>query len=343
MLRATSSYVRQVLLAVALVMACGGVIASPASAATPALAETSEGKPRKVAVGFYAMTIQGLDQQDNSYYADFYFWLRWRGAGDPSATVEFMNNVERWGLTQTPVYEEPKKLASGEFTQQFHVQGKFFAPLDLSDYPLDDHELPIEIEDASADDKQQVYVLDQVQSGLDPGVRIPGWKIDGIRLTSGDHRYKTTFGESVNHDKSNFARATFAIKIDRPTNFFLLKLFLPLVIVMLVAISTLLVNPTQADIRLAAPVTALLALVFLQQSYSSTLPENGNLVLLDRIYVLSYALIVALIVVTILTSHWARADDDEGKIAHLKKLDRWVAGGLTAVFAVGSGILIAAS
>ncbi|MBJ7471070.1 MAG: hypothetical protein JHD16_07185, partial [Solirubrobacteraceae bacterium] len=275
MLRATSLRVRNGLIALLMIVAAGLACSSVASAAGPKLAATSDGKPRKVAVGFYAMTIQGLDQQDNSYYADFYFWLRWRGSGDPSATVEFMNNVERWGLTQTPVYEEPKKLPSGEFTQQFHVQGKFFAPLDLSDYPLDDHELPIQIEDTSADDTSQVYVLDTAQTGLDPAVRIPGWKIDGIRLATEEHRYRTTFGESVTPDKSNFARATFAIKIDRPTNFFLLKLFLPLVIVILVAVSTLLVNPAQADIRLAAPVTALLTLVFLQQSYSSTLPENG--------------------------------------------------------------------
>ncbi len=206
-----------------------------------------------------------------------------------------MNNIERWGLTQTPVYEKPKQLPSGEFTQQYHVQGQFFSALDLSDYPLDDHDLTIEIEDTNADDSQQVYVLDTSQSGLDPAVRIPGWKIDGVRLVGGEHRYRTSFGESITRPDSNFARATFAITIDRPTNFFLLKLFLPLVIVILVAISTLLVHPTQADIRLAAPVTALLTLVFLQQSYSSTLPENGNLVMMDRIYVLSYAIIVSLI------------------------------------------------
>lgn len=313
--------------------------AGPASAAEKRSSGSPTG-PLKVAIGFYAMTIQGLDQQDNSYYADFYFWLRWKGASDPSATVEFMNNVERWGLTQTPVYEKPKVLATGEKTQQFHVQGKFFAPLDLSDYPLDDHELPISIEDTNADDKSQVYVLDTRESGLDPGVRIPGWKIDGVRLFNSGHQYRTTFGETPTRGDTTFARATFAVKINRPTNFFLLKLFLPLAIVILVAVSTLLVNPTQADIRLAAPVTALLALVFLQQSYSSTLPENGNLVLLDRIYVLSYAIIVALIVMTIFTSHRAKGEVPD-EIARVKRFDRWGAVLLTGIFALGSGLLVA--
>lgn len=332
------SLIRSLVTAVAL--ACTLALAAAPANAAEGPAPKAPAKPIEVAVGFYAMTIQGLDQQDNSYYADFYFWLRWTGDSDPSATVEFMNNVERWGLTQTPVYEEPKVLPSGEKTQQFHVQGKFFAPLDLSDYPLDDHELPISIEDTNADDKNQVYVLDTSESGLDPGVRIPGWKIDGVRLFKGDHQYRTTFGETPKRTDTTFARATFAIKINRPTNFFLLKLFLPLAIVILVAVSTLLVNPTQADIRLAAPVTALLALVFLQQSYSSTLPENGNLVLLDRIYVLSYAIIVALIVMTIFTSHRAKREDPV-EIERVKRIDRWGAAVLSATFALGSGLLVA--
>ena len=61
--------------------------------------------------------------------------------------------------------------------------------------------------------------------------------------------------------------------------------------------------------RLAGPATALLTLVFLQQAYTSTLPEVGTLVLLDKIYVLAYVVVVGLIATTILTSHWIRGDE----------------------------------
>jgi hypothetical protein len=317
--------------------AVGATTAGAAEPATPAKVAA----PIKVAVGFYAMTLQGLDQQNNSFYADFYMWMRWDDPDiDPSATFEFMNNIERWGLTQTPVYEAPKKLASGQYTQQFHVQGQFFAPLDLTTYPLDHHQLPIAIEDTSADDREQIYVLDKTESGLDPGVQIPGWNITGSSLTHGSHRYNTTFGESVTHNDSRFARATFAVGIDRPTNFFMWKLLLPLAIVMLVAISVLLIHPSLVEVRLAAPVTALLALVFLQQGYSDTLPENGNLVLLDKIYVLSYALIVALIVMTILTSFWASSETERDE-QRVTKIDRWAAGLMAGVFIFGTTILVA--
>ncbi len=74
----------------AIAFALGSLVLALAAAAPPAvaavptggpLAKTSDGKPRSVAVGFYAMTIQGLDQQNNSFYADFYMWFRWQGEG----------------------------------------------------------------------------------------------------------------------------------------------------------------------------------------------------------------------------------------------------------------------
>jgi hypothetical protein len=111
--------------------------ASASPEASPVAAEGTEetGPPelKQVTVGFYLTSIYDLDQQTSTYYADFYMWMRWQGDYDPTFTVEILNNIERWGLTMTPIFEEPKELPTGELLQQFHVQGQFFQPLSLSD------------------------------------------------------------------------------------------------------------------------------------------------------------------------------------------------------------------
>jgi hypothetical protein len=312
-----------------------GLLASGA----PAAAE----EPTEVYVGAYAMTVQELDQQNSSFYADFYLWFRWDAVDgdpeyDPSSSMEFVNNLERWGLTQNAVYEKPKELPNGQFTQQYHVQGKFFSALDLSGYPLDEHRLSLEMEDTQVTDDGLVYLADTEQSGLDAGLKIPGWAIKGSNMTVLTHTYETKFGEAEGAGDT-YSRASFGIEIERPKNFFVWKLMMPLVIVVLIALSILVVHPSMTEVRLAAPATALLALVFLQQAYTSTLPETGNLVLLDKIYVLSYALIVALMVVTILTSHWVR-DGDAKATARAVRLDRIAEVGLFVAFAVGVVVLI---
>ena len=53
----------------------------------------------------------------------------------------------------------------------------------------------------------------------------------------------------------------------------------------------LLLNPVLTETRAALPASALLTTVFLQQSYTASLPETGGLVLLDEIYVVAYILI----------------------------------------------------
>lgn len=61
--------------------------------------------------------------------------------------------------------------------------------------------------------------------------------------------------------------------------------------------------------------------MFLQQSYSDSLPDVGYLVLLDKIYALVYVLIIAGILETIITADWIKSGHSES-IFRVKKLDQ---------------------
>lgn len=296
--------------------------------------------PQQVVVGFYVNNLQDLDQENSSYYVDFFLWLRWTGDNDPSATIELTNNIERWGLTQNPVYEEPKTLEDGQKVQAFRIQGRFFEPFDLAAYPLDQQHLTLTVEDIASPSTAVQYVADTEQSGVDASARVPGWTITDDRVTTGLHTYETDFGEpGLTPDDATYSTASLTITIDRPDTFFVFKLLLPLVIVLLLAGSVLLTHPSLVEVRLAAPGTALLTLVFLQQAYSSTLPEIGQLVLLDKIYAVAYSLVIVLIATVILTSHWTKGDPDPATVARARRLDRAAAAGAALVF-VGATVVL---
>jgi hypothetical protein len=312
-------------------------IASPQPTSEQAPSRGTNG-PLQVTVGIYLAEVHGLDQQESTFYADFYMWMRWTGNRDPTPTLELLNNVARWSLTMNPIFESPISLPTGEKLQQFHVQGQFYEPLLLEDYPLDNHNLRIEIEDSTYPIDQLVYVPDIDQSGVSPEIRIPGWHVTGWSFTAHEHGYGTDFGIASTTGQHNYSLAELDLKIKRPESFFRWKLLLPLLIVLLLGCSVLLVHPTYPEVRLAGPATALLTLVFLQQAYTDTLPEVGTLVLLDKIYVLAYIVVVGLIATTIVTSHWIRVD--EAKAAKAQRLDRFAAIGLLGMFLVGMVILL---
>ena len=323
------------------------VPARAAQAATPAAtpqpttgqpAGAAASEPQQVTVGLYLSEVHGLDQQESTYFADFYMWMRWRGDRDPTPTLELLNNVARWTLTMTPIFPKPVALPGGETLQQFHVQGQFYEPLLLEDYPLDAHHLRIEIEDSTYATDQLVYVPDTAQSGISPDIRIPGWRVTGWQIAVHEHAYETDFGITGTAGHHTYSTAEFDLNVKRPESFFRWKLLLPLLIVLLLGCSVLLVHPAYPEVRLAGPATALLTLVFLQQAYTSTLPEVGTLVLLDKIYVLAYVVVVGLIATTILTSHWIRGD--EANAAKAQRLDRTAAAVLIGLFLIGTAILL---
>ncbi len=219
------------------------------------------------------------------------------------------------------------------------MQGQFFQPLSLDNYPLDKHELSITLEDSTYPIDKLAYQEDVGQSGLDSRVSLAGWKITGWKVTAEPHAYASKFGELNTTPPPAYSSIRYSVSIERPLNFFVWKLLLPLLIVLLLGCSALFVHPTYTEVRLAAPATALLSLVFLQQAYSASLPEVGYLVLLDKVYVLAYILVVALMLSTIITSSWVR-DGDAAQIKRSIQWDRLIVTCMLLFFLVGTGVLI---
>ncbi|MDX2169187.1 MAG: hypothetical protein SF182_19110 [Deltaproteobacteria bacterium] len=292
-----------------------------------------------VTVGLLPTTVYDLNVEANTYYIDAYLWLRWRGDGEPMRSLEFVNAVEDWGaVADEEVRQGAHVLADGSHYEGVHIEGRFFQAFDLSDFPLDRHRLTVLIEDRLRTVDQIVYLPDLAESGIGDTVRIPGWDIVGWQAEPLVHVYDSNFGES-DAATTAYASYRYELTIVRPLNYFVWKLLLPLLIVLGINWTTLCFDPRQVEVRSALPASALLAAVFLQQSYSNALPEVGYLVLLDKIYVLAYAaLVVTLVRVIWVARHAAAHAADDYRRA--RQHDRLVLGAQVAAFALGCGALV---
>ena len=293
---------------------------------------------QQVKIGFYPVAIYDLDQSSNTFYADAYVWLRWRGDLDPSATIEFTNMVEEWGKQLEPLMEKPKELPDGSKYQQFRVEGRFVQPFSLADYPLDRHSLSIRVEDTTSGANQLAFVIDKESSGVDQKLEIPGWKLKGWKGGILEHAYGSNFGEV--EQPSNYSVANFEMVIERPSSFFLWKQMLPLAIVVMAALVSLLINPKALDARLALPMGALLSAIFLQKGYSDTLPDLGYLVFMDKIYLLAYPLILIVLIRSIV-AFTTTQDASDSEVNAMRRIDRRYAAALAIAFAVGTALLTA--
>jgi hypothetical protein len=321
-----------------LVLSTGGLAAPPVQKGSLQVQVAPPPSAQGVKIGFYPVSVHQLDIADNTYYIDTYVWLRWKGAIDPTKTIEFVNMVEDWNRQQAFLFAKPKTEADGSTYQIMRVEGLFVQPFSLADYPLDRQRLSIKVEDQTYGIDQLAYVIDTVDSGVGDLVRIPGWNLNGWKAETFAHDYQTDFGDK--DTPQTYSMAQFSIEISRPANFFLWKLLLPLVMVIVAAVAALLIRPQLLDARAALPAAALLSAIFLQKSYSDSLPDLGYLVLMDQIYLIAYPVII----LTLIRVIYAYLHVEDAKIAQVRAVHRtdlklFVI--LLAVFMLGSGLIVA--
>lgn len=293
---------------------------------------------QQVKTGLYAVNVYNIDSSTNTYYADFYVWFNWKGEIDPIAQLEFVNGVEDWGTTQVPGYEEPQSQPDGSLYQIVRIESRFVQPFELTRYPLDEQQLQITLENSVYPIDQLVYIADTQDSGFADTLKVPGWHIEGFQLENLVHDYGTNFGQAG--ETSRYSTIRYSIEIARPLSFFVWKLLLPLLIVLLSSWCAFLLAPRFVDARTLMPITALLTIVFLQQSYSAGLPDVGYLVLLDKIYALAYVLIIAAILETIITADWIKDETPENE-ARVVKFDRAFLVAQLVILVGGLAILLA--
>lgn len=324
-------------------VAAGAGTAQPEGPPTPdpevPTAPPEDEGPRIVTVGTYIHDLSNVDLKAGTFRADFYLWFAWRGDDDPSQTFEFTNAIrQELSKEATGVDEEgkpkPDELDDGRKIQIFHVQGRFTEAFDVEEYPLDDQNLVISIEDTYSDNSTLRYEIDS-GTAQRPDLSIIGWRPQPMRNSVTPHKYVTTFGYP-GEESSVFSRADFTIPVKRPGAARLVQVVFPLAVIIMVALMSLIIDPPSLEATLFLAPPALIAAVALHFTTTTGLPSEGRVLLVDRIYLLSY-LIILLVIAFGVFSHRQR---DRGRARRARVVDR--VGLLTCVplFLGGTALLI---
>ncbi|MBI4859891.1 MAG: hypothetical protein HY815_06460, partial [Candidatus Riflebacteria bacterium] len=249
-------------------------------------------QPQIVTVGVYLQNVNDIDVKSSIFMLDFYIWFRWKGPIDPSASFEFTNVVERWGMTRETIYPAVVSLPDGSQYQCFHIQGKFNHKFDLREYPLDRQRLPIQVEDNQYQVDVMRYEADTASSRYDLNISIPGWQIDGEQAEAQKYVYRSTFGRpQAPGANETYSRFTYTLHISRPWWAYLFRMLVPLLVIIFSSLVVFFLSPMYADARTSIAITALLSAVALHLTVSTDLPQVGYIRLIDKIYNLAYAVI----------------------------------------------------
>lgn len=302
---------RMISLIAALLLVMAGAAARADMPAVPAGAVSAEmlpsyPKPERVVVGAHINDILALDLHSHSYRLDMYVWFRWQNpAIRPWESAEFMNAFDPADHVRTPLYDEAQVMPDGSLYMVIRQQGIFSSKFPLQSYPFDTQNLTVAMEDSVHETSDLVYVPDSAENRpmtINDHISLPGFTIGRPVLRITDFSYPTLFGDLRAAEAGDYARADFIVPISRPWLATGLKVFMPVILIILCTTLVFYVHPSYIEGRLGVAITALLTLVALQLTTSSGLPEASYLLLTDKIYMLCYLFIIATLMQVVRTS-----------------------------------------
>lgn len=296
--------------------------------AVPARANADEPAPDKVTVGFFINDIQDLDLATDSFTADFYMWLRWRGSEiNPPESLESMNS-NAWqnttssstgGVSGKPLYDKPRDMPDGSKYMALRYQGVFSRRMNLEKFPFDTQNLALIFEDSISDIRQLQFVPDKEPIAIGRAVTLPGYAIGTPTLKIVEHEYATDFGDLTAPKNQKYSRIIVTVPLKRDVLPYLFKIVLPIFIVILITSLIYLLPNRLEDSRTGIGITAMLTIVALQWTTDSSLPSVDYLMMLDLVYIISLVYIFVAMGYTVIAS---RRNRHQVADAITKSLDR---------------------
>ena len=287
-----------------------------------------------VYAGILVDKVYELSLVSRTFSADGYIWLEWppavqalmeQNGVEPKDLVRLANRVEIWDSLFEPLTTEPRLLSGGRYYQRYRFSSRFYDDeIEFRRDPFGEVNLPVVVEMAApsmSDKYAEVLLLPHHQAN---GFMGRSGSLSGYRLNSSSfdpylHRYSSRFG-SWYHPTFSQMRLEMIYQADYWSAF--VNWVFPLLIIMSVVLLSPSVAGSLGDVRLAIPSTALLTLIFLQQSYHDELPPLPYLTFLDELFAVSYAIALGLFgLFTWGTNTYAQAEAKDKSVV-ARRIDR---------------------
>ncbi|WP_410667977.1 ABC transporter substrate-binding protein [Amycolatopsis sp. cmx-4-68] len=270
-----------------------------------------------VATGINLNEIRDLDTTDNTYFVDFFVWLKYTG-DDVAADVQFVNAVKPDLKLGEPLRSVTE---NGHTYRLYRVADRFKNSFEFQDFPFDHQRLTVLLQNRTQTADQVSYVTDKeildqdprdyLRSGANADAdinQIPNW------IASTVHFFRQTVGSSDALGDGQtagtstgiyYSQYASEIEIKRDIPPFLIKNLLPLLLLICVTYLSLFFKSSNAGAQVSMGVTAILSTAVLLNNVTSQLPSVSYIVALEWGYYAFILLAATCVLVAMLRDRFA--------------------------------------
>jgi len=281
--------------------------------------------PVKVYVTIFIIDVDEINSASQNFDANVYIQYRWR---DQRLAHKGSKSIVRpldeiWNpliqiLNQQSIQQtfarRVEVFSDGRVVYRQRAWGTFSQPLQLRDFPFDEQTIRIDLVAAGYSPEDLSLTIDN-GSGIAPVLSIPDWSVLDWRTQSGVIE--------TGPENTPVSTASLVVDLKRHPGFFIVKVLLPLVLIVLMSWTVFWINPQNAGPQISISVTAILTLIAFLFSMSSMLPRLPMLTRLDWFVMYSTFLVFFSLIEAVYTIRLANSGDLE-KALLADRVARWI-------------------
>lgn len=291
-------------------------------------------KPTEVSLGFSLVNLGRINQADETFDVSGFLYATWQDprltfdpkiVGDevvrytpeqiwePALTIFNSQSAAKRGSVQLTAKSD------GTVSYLEQVNATVSSDLDLKKFPFDSQSAKIIWEPLSSDSKGIVLQENQTATGYskESYVSLSEWQILGIKTS-------VTARKTEKEDKT-YPRYTFEIQLQRNSQYYIFKVFLPLLLITLISWTTFWIDPNSAfSSQLTLGLTSMLTAITFNFTVDNSLPRVSYLTLMDGYIIICYIFFFSSIIATV-TAHFLLKQHEKPEIVvgMLRKF-RWI-------------------
>jgi hypothetical protein len=276
----------------------------------------------------FVLDIGNIDGAGQSFTANVYVRLRWKDERlAHEGSICTMPLEETWnprviivnpgGIVQKSLPEVVEILRDGTVTYHQRYTGPLSQPLELSEFPFDQHNFTIQFVATGYYSDDIEFIPDSSMAGSPtPGggiyheLSLPDWNI--LKYQAQVRAYEPIKGRKT----AGFA---FEFTAKRAAIYYVWQVIMPLIFIVIMAWGAFYIDPTNAGAQIGIATSSMLTLIAYRFMLGNLIPRLPYMTRLDYFLMGSTTLVFLTLIEVVLTTNLALRE--RGKIA--LKIDHW--------------------